>query len=547
MKFKNILIPLLIVPLMSGCQPTKPGSRGGNVLTGDMLAYTSNSNTKKTYTKLSEVHGVSSSGKNTANNGYITAENSDGTISFTSIYSGKEFFKGKISSFYYNVISGVLTLIYIRVQGETTDYMKVYDNFGNLIADATEEETSKFVNAGLSVDQVTPQIQYTDSEMTERTLLFVRTFNFEKGDVYKTLSWKTSGVSEVDYSKESPFMDIDMISLGINGYKARMVSSLSGQQLLIFKGDEYVGAISYPTNAITTANVGTKIIFQALTEYLNDDAEDFDTYYDGRKANIETKVIDFTTCEEEIIDFPLISRSGPIADANKNVNYAQFNILEKDSSNEFRNKSYIVDKNLALHDDVTNNPVYKTSGSLMTYAYLKVGENYFNTVSNILYNSNLQPIKSVNNDFAVQYAVGKGAVVYSYERSKYAFFNESFEQLTPFEYTDVNVAPNFVYAKGLNFGPSALGYTLFDGEKFKTINYDVTINQDGLIVVPNEANKYDVYFGFEKVLGDIGDTAYVPSITYKDDYFTNDRYFVFSIQDAESKYNVFSVRSVTNL
>ena len=149
---------------------------------------------------------------------------------------------------------------------------------------------------------------------------------------------------------------VDLSGLGLN----RFYIKISQYQYLVYDNtNKYVGTVNLPAGLglfgqFYSYVIGTKIYYQQAFALPQDEAQ-YDTVYNGSKIAFETYCVDLATLETSKVKFAgLFQAVNTIYDENEAPKYAslQYYVVRPDKKIG-ETKTYVVDENLKLYDDIT--------------------------------------------------------------------------------------------------------------------------------------------------------------------------------------------------
>ena len=405
MKQKKLLLSLLALTVLASCGETIGGlKKGEDVLNGAVIDnnFEEEKVEEKVNTlvqsKVGEITLDQTEVLNEYSNGVIATINSEGYVGFYSTLYQKQIIANQYESEWvkYSVEtnSDMGGFIYVTYEGTKT----IYDVLGNVIFSGNERD---YTYVDTEVHNETVYLTFGhgeyDSSITEYTYYKylsngqIREITDITDDVLQNLPVDDE---ENEFPFGSQYNEITSLEeFGLEGY-----ISISGRIFTLYNSSkEIIKTYHLPENTEGFAVITNKLYYQVFTE-LPEDSKNYDVYlpsetsYDnaGKKYRLETYSINLEDGKEsqEKLDF-FIQGSRPYKGETDGQNYSvlYMQLITKDKVLG-EEVAYIIDKEGVLHDRV--------DGISLEY-FEKVGNNYLNERTGILYDSSFKEIAYIGN------------------------------------------------------------------------------------------------------------------------------------------------------
>lgn len=361
--------------------------------------------------------------------GLLVVENETGHIGFYSLHYNKylierQYYKSWVDykvEFHYDL--GYIVTI------EFKDIINVYDCFGNVLYEDIYKiyDIYTVINEGilyLGIDYLidsgtSSSIGYKYSE--NGTVTKVQNANFIKSLVHDD----DKVVNESIFNKGDLYVDIIRMDLSKYGKEGYYLSSKENLFTVFDNMNKPINTFYIPDGFHSGSFINGYCLYQSMYE-LPDDADNYDISIGDLKYSIKTyrvNLFEKDKVDELELDFK-INNLIPFKDLNGNYTLCMAEITEIDDYHIGTVSKYVI-------IDCDGNILEDISG-LNPGAFRKLGDNYYNTKTQILYDSNLKEIAYLEDiDPVVDYETNtiRGRI-----NGLYGVLDKNGDVLIPFEY-----------------------------------------------------------------------------------------------------------------
>ena len=417
MKANKILLPLMIIPFLTGCgkKTLQPLSQGDNILTPEMLREALATN-DTTFSKFSNI-GLLSNSVGTwsfySNLGITYYQDSDSKYHVVNLFTGKEF------------ISGATSYTTDRQNGTTFHIAKfdnstvIYDVFGNKIYEFSAEYINEHGNPLLygypTKETLALEITFFDDDLNT---IVTKKFRSDGPDQIK----EDNSLSQLQYT-----LSYDCYEQ-TGKYEGYVLLQHDDDYIASMKDGKNIGTYSFKRNIVNYDSIGKSFVVQYVNPVYHEDEEyDYIDINTNKKMRFETEVFDFTT--GEIYSIPLRSElysTSPIIDSGYSTYCCEATLRTYDMhSDRYVDKQVIIDEDLVLHEE--------TTGHSISY-FRTIGDYFYNSENRVLYDENLNPYKVVPSNYTINNRLNNGYVLLGNGDGQYCVANKKLEPVTGWDY-----------------------------------------------------------------------------------------------------------------
>lgn len=396
MKNKKLLLSLLALTVLTSCGNTIGGlKKGDDILNGTII-----DNNFEEVEEEVEVNTLVQSNLGEVSFkqeeilyhyscGVVVTINEQGYVGFYSLLHQKQIIANQYEEKWvkYQVRSNNETGFFIIVQYE--GIVTYYDSVGNVIYTGNEKNevnySTEFIN-----ETVYLTLEVVDEEGAETIYYkYLETGKLQKVEnITDDVLANLPVVEETEFPFGSQYNEMyPLEEFGLKGY----VSIADDLMIIYNENKEYIATVTVPSNAKNMGVITNKFYYQVINA-LPEDSKDYDFYYGeisykglSVKCSLDTYSINLETgkVKEEDVEF-IIVESSPYKGETDGQNYSilTMQLINKDKTlGEV--VSYLIDSKGVLHDRVDGIEIHD---------FVKVGSNYLNEDTGILYDSSLKEI-----------------------------------------------------------------------------------------------------------------------------------------------------------
>ena len=405
MKNKKLLLSLLALTVLTSCGNTIGGlKKGDDILNGTIIENNFEEVEEKeeintlVQSKLGEVSFDSEEILRYYSCGVIATINKEGYVGFYSLLHQKQIIANQFEERWvkYNVIEDGHVGFFISIDYEGKRV--VYDSIGNQVLSCDEREEYTYQTEVFN-DVVYLTVTHTlESDLNPENTFYKYVENGTLQQIESISDDVLENVVEDEEENEFPFGSQynemqPLEEYGLEGF----VSTADNILTLYNANKEVINTYILPSNTMGYAVITNKLYYQVITS-LPEDAKKYDLYYSaennfyskGQKYKISTYSINLENGKEkeEDLDFVIIDAE-PYKGATDGEKYSIITMQLITKEKAFGDTvAYLIDSKGVLHDQV--NGVYVRD-------FIKVGENYLNEETGILYDSQLNEIAYLSN------------------------------------------------------------------------------------------------------------------------------------------------------
>lgn len=404
--------------------------------------------------------------------GVLVTKNSAGYIGFYSLLHNKQIIANQYEPYWisYEVIRDENVGFFITINYE--DKLLVVDSLGNNLYSGSVNEfqgvQTRKVNDSVYVIVSGAETKYC--EYGESKLELVTSIPTQKIDDEEEI---------YEFNFGDPFVDVNRVSLKNYGYDGYYMSFNNCLLTSYDSNNKPLMTYSIPQNS-TGGLVKNKLLIQQDFE-TSDEAEQYTYISNGEKHVLETWSVDIITGKVESIEsLYKITSLTSLKDADGNFNYSLANVtLINEYKILYRTVEYIMDSKLNFVNDVTGE-------SLSNLVNLS-NNNFYNTQTQILYDSSMAPIKYLSSinpqaDYINQLFTGK-------YNGKYGAVDFTGKVVIPFENKNIlSIGSNIAI---VNQDDMFYRYNILTGVKTK-IEGELTSIDSGLLLIKDSKTSYRI-------------------------------------------------------
>lgn len=399
MKNKKLLLSLLALTVLASCGNTIGGlKKGDDILNGKVIENNFEKGEEEVevnnlvQSNIGEVQFDSEEVLRHYSAGVLVTINEQGYVGFYSLLHQKQIVANQFESKWLNYSvqddNNVGYFISVIYEGTQT----FYDSFGNVVYSGDEQEDVDIVTAVYNDSVYLTIEKYIDNNSRPEYSYFK--YN-EDGTIKKIDNISDDVLANLPNNQEEnkfPFGSQynEMFSLeefGLKGYV-----SMADQIMTLYNEDkEMIKTFIMPENTTGAAVITDKIYYQVISE-VPEDSKEYDLYVQasgsiskGLKYNIDTYSINLENGKEKEEDLEfIILDSRPYKGETEEETYSimTMQLINKDKTlGEI--VSYLIDSKGVLHDQVNG---------LYIDDFIKVGENFLNEETGILYDAEFKQI-----------------------------------------------------------------------------------------------------------------------------------------------------------
>lgn len=439
------LLPLLVIPFLTGCGKIFAGSEGGNILDYG-LKYANAQNfeyqTEVTINEKAEISGASY-GQNFS----FIEETVDSKTTLYSMYTNQPvctYDSTKVFDFYVATLIDDISL-YTLICEETDGFYYVFDDFGNLFVSLSGAELTPYLEKSYL-----PRVRLIS--YYSLPCVSIERYSADKGYyvenyIYNYINGLGDKVSFADealnysYSQKlaAPYNDY---SVFFDEYNGMIYSFRDGAYWASFCYGNYIDTL----NSSSVYVVGRTLFFQKenILGRATDESIVEYTYNDGSyKVQLETiafDIIDGSVTTGIYMPY-YVYYTEPMCDKNGNYTLAAAYMEEIRKDGSYKDMVRIIDESLVLHDDVTEND---------PLSFARVGSSLLNTVNGVMYDSDNKIVKSFDSNYTPYCVFANYVVVRDNNTSLLGVLNQNGQVVQDFIFNDVECAydDSIVFVKG---------------------------------------------------------------------------------------------------
>ena len=416
MNKKIFILPLVLMLSLTGCKG-KNKNKKGDVVNDLVLKANTKEVNKFLYSDFNlqtTSLPVSNIGLVKQDKGFLVIVDTSAKTHFYSIIKGSIIASETLTvGDKYETTSSALTGGYLVVtkSGQTS----VYDALGNTLLEGAENVNAITVKDDNDFDKTTTLAKLVVNGSSERY------FKYDNNGV-------ATKIVTIDGSAEagSSMQGIQYSSLDNYGHPGYKIYSSSSRYVIFDNNNNEVASFTDP-NADVEFFVGDYLIYQNSVK-LDDNNNSYDYIStSGERYSLETYRINYLTAKKEALktNFVLAPGIKPFFNDKGVYTYAYGNLQTISDKKNLSStvETYIVDTSGALHDNVTG---------IDLGAFVRFGNNYYNTESKTIYDGYLNEISILGNMLPVYQE--NAELIICQTNGNYGAVNHEGKVAIPFEY-----------------------------------------------------------------------------------------------------------------
>ncbi len=312
------------------------------------------------------------------------------------------------------------------------DILYIYDALGNKVFESTKEANLYNINNlfdvySISSSYINKKVYLTITDEND----FVNYYEYSSNGTLKKINSlpQTQIINETiaeksPFSKNSKYVDLEKVDLKEFGFDGYYLSKKNELVTVFEKStNKSLSTFTVPNDS-TMVFVGDQLIYQNAY-VVSDDATNYSFFEGKNKYIIETYSVDLLTGDKEAIDVSYVIGNvfGPYMDAQGVYSYALIAKRSFENTILKSNEMVIIDSNGKI---VSNLNGYEPED------FVRVGSNYYNTSTKVLYDSKLSEIAylaAINPQLMEKYNCFIGKI-----NQKYGVVNSDGIVTVPFDY-----------------------------------------------------------------------------------------------------------------
>ena len=431
--FKIVIAVILLAAVAFGVvfliginKPGKPNKWNPNLIQTNLpeKTETSNSYGVKNNTTVS-FDSSDLYDRNYVSKGLLVVRSSDNYIGFYSLHYNKFLIERQFYSDWleYSVTSDSTFGYFIKLWYKDVAYL--YDSMGNLVYEGENKIDNISVLTPVEETYVVLTLD-NDEKLAYEYSANGTVTTYPDPDVILNLNNQDE---EFTFEVDDSYVDIQKLDLAEYGKDGYYLSTSNRIYMFFSSDNKLVSSHHVPSNATTIKYFGDSLVYQQVTK-MPDDSTDYDFSMDGNKYQLTTTRFNaFNGGTVEKIDAKfVISSSELYKDLDGDHTLLLASILSINSKRVAgEQKVVVLDSGLDVVKELTG---------FEPKSFIKIGDNYYNTSTEILYNSKLEEISYLGGINPVVNA--ESEVIVGSISGLYGMLNSNGTVKVPFEYAYIN-------------------------------------------------------------------------------------------------------------